>query len=138
MNLSSFVEANKEVISFINDWRCDDNINQQLEKGTSKLYFQNHPEIKYVGTLDYATTRFNTILLRLAEYPLTIDEHTNELIDCQSAIQHFYKNTKRLMTWPQITHPIIRWNLHGIGTRQIPKIKKLLDKIVNNIDDGKT
>ena len=42
------------------------------------------------------------------------------------------------MAWPRITHPIIRWNLHGIGTRQIPKIKKLLDKVVNNIDDGKT
>ena len=45
MNLSSFVEANKEVISFINDCRCDDNINQQLEKNTGELHFQNHPEI---------------------------------------------------------------------------------------------
>ena len=134
MNLTSFVEANKEVISFINNWRCDDNINQQLEKNTSELHFQNHPEIKYVGTLDYATARFNTILLRLAEHPLMIDEHTSEVIDCQSAIQHFYKNTKRLIHWPRITHPILRWNLYGIGTLRIPKIKNLLDKILTTID----
>ena len=134
MNLSSFVEANKEVISFINDWRCDDNINQQLEKNTSELHFQNHPEIRYVGTLDYATARFNTILLRLAEHPLTVDEYTHDLLDCHFAIQNFYKNTKRLMTWPGITHPIIRLNLHGIGILRIPKIKNLLDKILTTID----
>ena len=134
MNLSSFVEANKEVISFINDWRCDDNINQQLEKNTGALHFQNHPEIKYVGTLDYATARFNTILLRLAEHPLTVDEYTQDLLACHFTIQNFYKNTIRLMTWPRITHPIIRLNLHGLGTLRIPKIKNLLDKILTTID----
>ena len=134
MNLNNFVEANKEIINFVGDWNADENVRQSsyLNGGPIKL------ETKYIGTLDHATARFNTILLRLAEHPLTIDEHTSEILDCQSAIQHFYKNTIRLMSWPRITHPILQWNLHGIGTRQIPKIKKLLNKLITNINDGET
>ena len=134
MNLNNFIEANKEIIEFVSEWNADEDIR--------KCSYQNSggikPETKYVGTLDYATARFNTILLRLAEHPLTIDEHTSELLDCHVAIQHFYKNTKRLITWPRATHSILRWNLHGIGTRQIPKIKNLLNKLITNIDDGET
>ena len=127
MNLTSFIEANKEIIEFVSEWNADEDIR--------KCSYQNSggikPETKYVGTLDYATAKFNTILLRLAEHPLTIDEHTSELLACHFAIQHFYKNTKRLMTWPKITHSILRLNLHGIGTRKIPKIKNLLKKLDN-------
>ena len=134
MNLTSFIEANKEIIEFVSEWNADEDIR--------KCSYQNNggikPETKYVGTLDYATARFNTILLRLAEHPLTIDEHTSELLACHFAIQHFYKNTKRLITWPKITHSILRLNLHGIGTRKIPKIKNLLNKLITNIDDGET
>ena len=134
MNLNNFVEANKEIINFVGNWNADENVRQSsdLNSGPIKL------ETKYIGTLDYATARFNTILLRLAEHPLTIDEHTSELLNCHFAIQHFYKNTKRLMTWPKITHSILRWNLHGIGTRKIPKIKNLLNKLITNVDGRKT
>ena len=135
-NLNNLVETNKEIIDFVKDWNADDNVRKcSYENSGGKRY-----EIVqgYVGTLDYATARFNTILLRLAEHPLTIDEHTSELLDCHFAIQHFYKNTKRLMTWPKITHSILRFNLHGIGTRKIPKIKNLLNKLITNIDDGET
>ena len=134
MNLTSFIEANKEIIEFVSEWNADEDIR--------KCSYQNSggikPETKYVGTLDYATARFNTILLRLAEHPLTIDEHTSELLDCHFAIQHFYKNTKRLITWPKITHSILRLNLHGIGTRKIPKIKNLLNKLITNINGRET
>ena len=134
MNLNNLVETNKEIINFVGDWNADEDVRQSsyLNNGPIKL------ETKYIGTLDHATARFNTILLRLAEHPLTIDKHTSDLLDCYFAIQHFYKNTKRLITWPRITHPILQWNLHGIGTRQIPKIKKLLDKLITNINDGET
>ena len=37
---------------------------------------------KYVGTLDYATARFNTILLRLSEDPIMLDEFMPEARDC--------------------------------------------------------
>ena len=134
MNLNNFVEANKEIINFVGDWNADENVRQSsyLNSGPIKL------ETKYIGTLDYATAKFNTILLRLAEHPLTIDEHTSELLACHFAIQHFYKNTKRLMTWPKITHSILRLNLHGIGTRKIPKIKNLLNKLITNINGRET
>ena len=134
MNLNNFIKSNKEILDFVSEWNADEDVR--------KCSYQNSggikPETKYVGTLDYATARFNTILLRLAEHPLTIDEHTSELLACHFAIQHFYKNTKRLMTWPKITHSILRLNLHGIGTRKIPKIKNLLNKLITNIDDGET
>ena len=134
MNLNNFVEANKEIINFVGDWNADENVRQSSDLNSSPIKL----ETKYIGTLDHATARFNTILLRLAEHPLTIDEHTSELLDCHFAIQHFYKNTKRLMTWPKITHSILRWNLHGIGTRKIPKIKNLLNKLITNVDGRKT
>ena len=134
MNLNNFIKSNKEILDFVNEWNADEDVR--------KCSYQNSggikPETKYVGTLDYATARFNTILLRLAEHPLTIDKHTSELLDCYFAIQHFYKNTKRLITWPKITHSILRWNLYGIGTRKIPKVKKLLNKLITNVDGRET
>ena len=134
MNLNNFIKSNKEILDFVSEWNADEDVR--------KCSYQNSggikPETKYVGTLDYATARFNTILLRLAEHPLTIDEHTSELLACHFAIQHFYKNTKRLMTWPKITHSILRLNLHGIGTRKIPKIKNLLNKLITNVDGRET
>ena len=134
MNLNNFIKSNKEILDFVSEWNADEDVR--------KCSYQNSggikPETKYVGTLDYATARFNTILLRLAEHPLTIDEHTSELLACHFAIQHFYKNTKRLMTWPKITHSILRLNLHGIGTRKIPKIKNLLNKLITNINGRET
>ena len=134
MNLNNFVEANKEIINFVGEWNADDDVRKCSYQNSSNI----KPETRYVGTLDYATAKFNTILLRLAEHPLTIDEHTSELLACHFAIQHFYKNTKRLMTWPKITHSILRLKLHGIGTRKIPKIKNLLNKLITNINGRET
>jgi len=34
---------------------------------------------KYVGTLDYATARFNTILLKLSQEPLRAHEHRQDI-----------------------------------------------------------
>ena len=112
MYVNDYVQANKEVIEFV----------QNAVPGAID---------KYVGTLDYATARFNTILLRLSEDPIMLDEFMPETRDCFDAIQSFYTNTQRLITWPWLFKPVAKVMLHGIGTRRIPKIKRLLDKVDN-------
>jgi|TARA_B110001454_G_scaffold68685_1_gene67090 hypothetical protein len=112
MYLDDYVRANKEVIVFV----------QNTVPGAID---------KYVGTLDHATARFNTILLKLSQEPLLLDESMYETRECFDAIQSFYKNTLRLITWPFIFKPLVKVILYGIGTRRIPKIKRLLDKVNN-------
>jgi|TARA_R100000030_G_scaffold43975_1_gene33219 hypothetical protein len=112
MKFQEYVESNQTVIQFVKDAMPGEND-------------------KYTGTLDYATARFNTILLRLSEDPLKADRHSNDLQECFHAIQSFYKYTLRLNTWPVIMKPIIKLILHYKGTFQIPKIKFLLEKINN-------
>ena len=114
MYIEDYVKGNKEVIDFV----------QNAVPGAID---------KYVGTLDYATARFNTILLRLSEDPIMLDEFMPEARDCYEAIQAFYKNTQRLITWPWMFKPVAKVVLHMIGTRQIPKIKRLM----NNVDNYK-
>ena len=112
MYIDDYVLANKEIIEFV----------QNAVPGAID---------KYVGTLDYATARFNTILLRLSEEPLMLDEHMSEARDCFDAIQSFYKNTQRLISWHWLLKPVAKAMLHWTGTRQIPKIKQLLAKVNN-------
>ena len=112
MHVDDYVRANKEIIEFV----------QNAVPGAID---------KYVGTLDYATARFNTILLRLSEEPLMLDEFMPEARVCFDAIQSFYKNTQRLITWPWMFKPVAKVVLHMIGTRQIPKIKRLMDNVDN-------
>ena len=85
----------------------------------------------YYGTLDYATARFDTILIKLSQDKVKEVEHTTEVLECFNAIQDFYNNVQRYRFWPRIIRPLIRLNLHGIGTRRIPKIKNLLEKLDN-------
>ena len=121
MNLQAYVEENRKIIDLVND-RVGGNLIVD----------------KYYGTLDYATARFNTILLKLSQDKILEADHKTEVLDCFEAIQDFYNNVQRYRFWPKITRPFIRLNLHGIGTRRIPKIKNLLNKVVNNTNDGET
>jgi len=114
MNLKDFVLENKKIIEFINDRVPGD---EQVDK--------------YYGTLDYATSRFHTILIKLSQDKVKEVDHQSELLACFNAIQDFYNNVQRYRFWPKIVRPFIRLNLHGIGTRRIPKIKNLLKKITN-------
>ncbi len=84
---------------------------------------------KYIGTLDYATARFNTILIKLSQDPLRADQHQNEIDECFKIIQNFYNHTKKYLTWPYVLKPVIALKLHWTGITQIPKIKFLLEKI---------
>ena len=85
----------------------------------------------YYGTLDYATARFHTILLKLSQDRILAQEHAVEVIECFEAIQAFYSNVKRYEAWPKFFRHIVAIVLHGIGTRRIPKIKRLLERINN-------
>lgn len=112
MTLDQYVIENKKVIELIKNKDQND-----------------HVLGKYYGTLDYATARFNTILLKLSQDRLLEDKLKDDVRDCFDIIQKFYKNVKRYESWPFFTKPFIKTVLHGIGTRQIPTIKKLLNRV---------
>ena len=112
MDLRSYVRENQHIMTFV----------QQATPGVID---------KYVGTVDYATARFNTILLKLSQDPLRADTHKHEIDDCFRTIQTFYEDTKRYLMWPYVFKPIIMIKLHLTGKTKIPKIKLLLEKINN-------
>ena len=114
MNLKDFVSENQKIIELVKD--------RVGGKEDVDMYY---------GTLDYATARFNTILIKLSQDKIKEIEHTTEVLDCFNAIQDFYNNVQRYRIWPKITRPFIKLNLFGIGTRRIPKIKNLLEKLDN-------
>jgi hypothetical protein len=125
MQLHSIVQANKQVIDFVNNWP---------DKEQPFHIKQNLLLTKYIGTLDVATSRFNTILLRLSEHPIMQSDFENSVLDCQNVIHKFYINTCRLTQWPKFTQSYLKWRLHRLGTRQIPKIKKTLNIVLTTID----
>ena len=114
MNLKDFVLENQKIIELVRDRVGGEN--------TVDMYY---------GTLDYATTRFNTILIKLSQDKIKQVEHTTEVLECFNAIQDFYNNVQRYRFWPWFARPFVKLNLHGIGTRRIPKIKNLLEKLDN-------
>ena len=114
MNLKDFVLENQKIIELVRDRVGGENVVDM-----------------YYGTLDYATARFNTILIKLSQDKIKQVEHTTEVLDCFDAIQDFYNNVQRYRFWPWFTRPFIKLNLYGIGTRRIPKIKNLLEKLDN-------
>jgi hypothetical protein len=87
---------------------------------------------KLFGTLDFATARFNTVLLKLSQDALLADEYAIEVIECKKAIEDFYKYTEKYRFGIKMLQWYYKIALHGIGTRRIPKIKKLLNKIETN------
>jgi hypothetical protein len=114
MNLKDFVIKNRKIIELVKDRVGGENVVDM-----------------YYGTLDYATSRFHTILIKLSQDKIKEAEHTTDVLDCFNAIQDFYNNVQRYRFWPKITRPFIKLNLYGIGTRRIPKIKILLEKLNN-------
>ena len=112
MTLEQYVIENKKVIELVKNKNQNDAILG-----------------KYYGTLDYATARFNTILLKLSQDRLLESRLENDVRDCFHIIQKFYTYTRRYESWPFFTKPFLRTVLHGIGIRQIPNIKKLLNKV---------
>ncbi len=112
IDFRAYVDKNQKIIQFVKD--------------VTPGYLD-----KYVGTLDYATARFNTILIKLSQDPLMADQCKKEVEDCFNTTQDFYDYTVRLSNATWVSRWYYRFILHIKGTLHIPKIKFLLDKINN-------
>ena len=86
----------------------------------------------YYGTLDYATARFHTILIQISQDRILEQVHSKDMTECFNTIQDFYKNVQRYRFWPKVTRPITRMMIHRVGTKRIPAIKRLLNRLENN------
>ena len=112
MNYENFVIENQNIIQAIKDRVPGDD---QVDM--------------YYGTLDVATARFHTILLKISQDRLAEQRLRNDVKDCFKAIQDFYDNVQRYRFWPFFTKPFVKIVIHGIGTKRIPLIKKLLNRL---------
>ena len=95
MSLQHYVQHNQKVMELIKD----------------KVPGRNDVDM-YYGTLDYATARFNTILIKLSQDRLLEDRLKDDVEQCFTAIQDFYKNVQRYRFWPNFTKPFIKMILH--------------------------
>jgi len=86
----------------------------------------------YYGTLDYATARFHTILIKISQDRILEQVHSKDIAECFETIQDFYKNVQRYRFWPRLTRFVIKRIIHNIGTKRIPAIKRLLNRLENN------
>ena len=115
MNLKDYVIQNQKVINLVKDKVAGDT--------TVDMYY---------GTLDYATARFHTILIKLSQDQILEQQYSYEVQECFNAIQDFYKQVQRYRFWPKFTRPFISLIIHGIGKKRIPAIKILLNKLEQN------
>jgi len=88
-----------------------------------------------VGSLDYAISRINTIILRLSQYPLLADEYFGELKSCHNTARSFHRNMRREESWPGFLKWYPRWRIHNIGTKQFPKIARLLASVESSVEE---
>src|SRR6056300_1365155 len=116
MELKDFVLENQKVIDLIKD-RTGSNTQVDM----------------YYGTLDYATSRFHTILIKVSQDRILEEIHSKDVLECFDTIQDFYKNVQRYRFWPGFMRPFMKAKLHWIGKKRIPAIKKLLNRLENNI-----
>jgi len=88
-----------------------------------------------VGSLDYAISRINTVILRLSQYPLLADEYFAELKSCHNSVRAFHKNMARTETWPAFLRWYPEFRTHWIGRKQFPRIARLLARVENSVRD---
>jgi len=88
-----------------------------------------------VGSLDYAISRINTVILRLSQYPLLADEYFAELKSCHDSVRAFHKNMERTESWPRFLRWYPRFRLHRIGIKRFPRIALLLVRVENSVRD---
>ena len=112
MNYKNFVKENQKIIQAIKDKVPGD--------GQVDMYY---------GTLDVATARFHSILLKISQDRLAEQRLEYDVYNCFKAIQDFYDNVQRYRFWPFFTKPFIKIVIHGIGVKRIPLIKKLLNRL---------
>jgi len=112
MELKDFVLENQKIVALVKD-RTGGNTQVDM----------------YYGTLDYATARFHSILIKLSQDRVLEQVHSQDVKECFDTIQDFYKYVQRYRFWPKITQPFIKLILHRIGTKRIPAIKRLLNRL---------
>jgi hypothetical protein len=88
-----------------------------------------------VGSLDYAISRINTVILRLSQYPLLADEYFAELKSCHNSVRAFHLNMMRTETWPGFLRWYPEFRTHWIGRKQFPRIARLLARVENSVRD---
>ena len=125
MNFGDLVKNNSQIIKFVNEWPGR---NQPFHIKKELLL------TPYIGTLDIASARFNSILLRLSEHPLHKSTFEKDIAECNKILRKFFINTLRLRTWPKFFVPLFKYRLKRIGTKQIPKIKATYKKVLTTID----
>ena len=86
---------------------------------------------KYYGTIDYATSRFNSILLKLSQDKIKYLDKQDEVDECFDIIQNFFNYTIKYQNATLFTRWYYKCCLHGIGINKIPKIKNLLKNLDN-------
>tara|TARA_R110001583_G_scaffold54726_1_gene167101 strand:+ start:467 stop:835 length:369 start_codon:yes stop_codon:yes gene_type:complete len=75
MTLQKFVIENQKIIELVQD----------------RVPGQEQVDM-YYGTLDYATARFNTILIKLSQDKILEQIHSQDTLDCFNAIQDSSRN----------------------------------------------
>jgi hypothetical protein len=88
-----------------------------------------------VGSLDYAISRINTVILRLSQYPLLADQYFSELKSCHNSVRAFHKNMQRTESWPRFLRWYPKFRLHRIGIKRFPRIALLLVRVENSVRD---
>ena len=88
-----------------------------------------------VGSLDYAISRINTIILRLSQHPLLADQYFSDLKSCHDSVRAFHRNMVRTENWPRFLRWLPEWRTHWIGRRQFPRIACLLSQVENAARD---
>lgn len=83
---------------------------------------------KINASYDVAVSRMNTVLLKLIQYPISALELESEVDACQRTLNKFYHYTKKYdeSKWLKWYYKIC---IHGIGEKQFPYIKSLLNTV---------
>ncbi len=114
MKLKDYVLKNQKIVTACND----------------RVPGDTYVDMLY-GTLDFATARFHTSLIKISQDKIQEVELATQIDECFLAIQKFYHYTKKYQDANIITRWIYKIILHGIGKNKIPKVKKLLDSLNN-------
>tara|TARA_B100001248_G_scaffold17555_1_gene11644 strand:- start:12065 stop:12409 length:345 start_codon:yes stop_codon:yes gene_type:complete len=114
MNLKDYVVKNQKIVAACND----------------RVPGNTYVDMLF-GTLDFATARFHTCLIKLSQDKIKEVELANQVEASFDAIQNFYHYTKKYQDANIITQWVYKIILHGIGRNKIPKVKKLLNSLNN-------
>lgn len=85
-------------------------------------------DLKINASYDVAVARMNSVLLRLIQYPMVALDVETDVDQCQDTLNKFCHYTKKYdeSKWLKWYYKIC---LHGIGEKQFPYIRSLLNTV---------